>query len=448
MTPERFQQIDRLVALALERVPRERGAFIKEVCRGDQELRQEVEALLDSHENAGDFLVEPPSDAAAEVVAGHWGETLPAGQPATRLEDGAALGRYVVQRELGGGGMGTVYAAFDPELNRKVALKLVRPEAGKLDSNEGRLRLLREAQAMAQLSHPNVIAVYDVGTFGYQVFIAMEYVEGSTLTKWLAEKKRTWREIVNIFVQTGRGLAAAHAAGILHRDFKPDNVLVGKDGRPRVLDFGLARALASEPEKHAPYDGDTRGDADSPSNLAPLGLALTEPSRLMGTPAYMAPEQLTGQPADHRTDQYSFCVALYQGLYGELPFKGQSFETLLRELSQGKAPEAVSSQVPSRLHRAVLRGLRPEPADRFPSMEALLDELLLQSTRTRRRLWALAVLAIVTAVAMVGGIAWNKRNAAQPSLQSIAILPLKNIGDASDEATVDAGVALRLSRSP
>jgi serine/threonine protein kinase len=309
MTPERFQQIDRLVALALERVPRERGAFIKEVCRGDQELRQEVEALLDSHENAGDFLAEPPSDAAAEVVAGHWGKTLPAAHPATRLEDGAALGRYVVQHELGRGGMGTVYAAFDPELNRKVALKLVRPETGKLDTNEGRRRLLREAQAMAQLSHPNVIAVHDVGTFGEQVFIAMEYVEGSTLTKWLAERKRTWREIVNMFVQTGRGLAAAHAAGILHRDFKPDNVLVGKDGRPRVLDFGLARAPFGEPEKGAhsnENDERARADASSPSKLAPLAAALSEPGRLMGTPAYMAPEQLMGQPADQQDRPVQF----------------------------------------------------------------------------------------------------------------------------------------------
>jgi serine/threonine protein kinase/Tfp pilus assembly protein PilF len=297
---------------------------------------------------------------------------------------------------------------------------------------------MREAQAMAQLSHPNVIAVYDVGTFGDQVFVAMEYAEGRTLTHWLAEQKRPWREIVNIFVQTGRGLAAAHAAGILHRDFKPDNVLVGKDGRPRVLDFGLARALFGEPKKHAPDDEPAEAYANGPSNLAPLGEALTQPGRLMGTPAYMAPEQLMGQSADHRTDQYSFCVALYQALYGELPFKGQSVETLLREMSQGTAPEAASSvQVPSRLRRAVLRGLSPEPADRYPSMDALLDDLVLQSTRTRRRLWALAVLAIVTAIAIVGGIAWKKRNAAQPSIQSFAILPLKNLGDASDEATVD-----------
>src|SRR5262249_36056796 len=172
--------------------------------------------------------------------------------------------------------------------------------------------------------------------------------EGSTLTEWLAERKRTWREIVNMFVQTGRGLAAAHAAGILHRDFKPDNVRVGKDGRPRVLDFGLARALFGEPEKRAHRDENDeseRTETSSPSILVLLGLALTETGRLMGTPAYMAPEQLMGAPADHRTDQYSFCVALYQGLYGELPFKGESIETLVREVTQGKPLEAVSSQV-------------------------------------------------------------------------------------------------------
>jgi serine/threonine protein kinase len=158
----------------------------------------------------------------------------------------------------------------------------------------------------------------------------------------------------------------------------------------------------------------------------------------MGTPAYMAPEQLMGQPADHRTDQYSFCVALYQGLYGELPFKGQSVEALVRDMSQGKPPEVSSSvQVPSRLRRVVLRGLRPEPAERYPSMDALLGELGFQATRARRRFEAVAVLAMVAAIAAAGGIAWKRRNAAQPSIQSIAILPLKNLGDASEEATID-----------
>src|SRR5215470_16829789 len=179
--------------------------------------------------------------------------------------------------------MGVIYSAYDPKLERKVGIKMLRLKA-QADSPAPRqhARLLREAQTLAKLSHPNIVAVHDVGTVADQVFIAMEYVEGSTLTHWLAEQRRPWREIVNMFVQTGRGLAAAHAAGILHRDFKPDNVLVGKDGRPRVLDFGLARALFGEPEKRAHRDeNDERAtaDASSPSILALLGLALTETGR-------------------------------------------------------------------------------------------------------------------------------------------------------------------------
>src|SRR5499433_3409514 len=376
-------EVTHLFEAALEMLPEERNAFLERACAGDAELRREVQSLLDADAVAGHFMEIP-----AEQEAPTSGVTMPSEDGATepsvdapgeQLQPGCPLGRYVVRERLGTGGMGIVYEAYDPELNRKIAIKLMRPGASEsMSASEGRVRLMREAQAMAQLSHPNVIAVYDVGTFGDQVFIAMEYVEGSTLTQWLAEHKRPWREIVNMFVQTGRGLAAAHAAGILHRDFKPDNVLVGKDGRPRVLDFGLARALFGEPEKRAHSDeNDERAklDASSPSILALLGLALTQTGRLMGTPAYMAPEQLMGQPADHRTDQYSFCVALYQALYGELPFKAQNVETLVREVTQGKPPEAVSSQVPSRLRRVVLRGLLPEPADRFPSMDALLDEL-------------------------------------------------------------------------
>jgi serine/threonine protein kinase/tetratricopeptide (TPR) repeat protein len=445
VTPERFREIDRLLRLALERDEGQRDAFVAEACQGDAELRREVESLLHAAQSAEGFMDQPPMAVASDVlnlvpstsgttVSSVDGATLPAvDAPKEHLKPGSRLGRYVVGERLGTGGMGVVYEAHDPELNRKIAIKLMRPGvSGNISASEGRATLMREAQAMAQLSHPNVIAVHDVGTFGDQVFIAMEYVEGSALSEWLAEQKRPWREIVNMFVQTGRGLAAAHAAGVLHRDFKPDNVLVGKDGRPRVLDFGLTRALLGEPERRA------RPDAPGPSNLAPLGVALTEPARLMGTPAYMAPEQLMGQGADHLTDQYSFCVALHRGLYGEPPFKDQSIETLVCEMSQGMAPEvARSSQVPSRLRRAVLRGLRPQPADRYPSMDALLAELVLRATGTRRRLLAVAVLAMLGAIAAVGAIVLNKRTAAQTSVQSIAILPLKNLGVASDEATID-----------
>src|SRR5205085_1777310 len=274
--------IDQLLSLALQRSDAERGQFIREACGTDQDLRIELETLLASYHQTDGFSTEAPSQLAAallrEQARGEIGKSLAAGGEVT-------LGRYRVLAELGAGGMSTVYEAHDPELNRKIAVKLVRPGASaSLSSSEGRARLKREAQAMAQLSHPNVIAVYDVGTFDDQVFIAMEYVEGSTLTEWLAEQERPCRKVVDMFVQTGRGLAAAHSAGILHRDFKPDNVLVGKDGRPRVCDFGLARALSGEPEEGPPDDEPAKADATSRSNLALLGTALTEPGRMMGTP--------------------------------------------------------------------------------------------------------------------------------------------------------------------
>jgi eukaryotic-like serine/threonine-protein kinase len=434
-TPEqRWTKVTDLFEAALELSPDERDAFLEQACSGDEGLRGEVRSLLEADARAGDFM---------EVSAGDQ-ETSDSG--ASVLSKGDAVGRYAVHARLGVGGMGVVYLADDPVLHRKVAIKLIRPGATlNSPTPRSRDRLMREAQAMAQLSHPNVIAVHDVGTFGDQIFVVMEYLEGSTLTQWLAERERPWREILDMFVPAGRGLAAAHAAGVLHRDFKPDNVLVGADGRPRVLDFGLARALRTGPEKRPSDDGQPQ--ANGASRSVPFGMTGTEPDSLMGTPAYMAPEQLTGQGADHRTDQYSFCVALYEGLYGEPPFKGRTVEELLRETSRGEPPEAAASvRVPSRLRRAVLRGLRPEPADRYPSMDALLDELSRQASRTGRRIAAVAVLVLLGAIGAVGGIVRKERRELRPRIESIAILPLRNLGDPSDENLVD-GLSLGLTRT-
>src|SRR5262249_21319049 len=252
------------------------------------------------------------------------------------LPRGARVGRLVVDAFLGAGGMGVVYRAVDPRLDRPVALKLLRSE---LSGDEARARLLREAQAMARLSHPNVIVVYEVGTFGGQTFVAMELVTGQTLRDWLRAAKRPWRAVLDRFVQAGRGLAAAHAAGIVHRDFKPANVLLAADARVRVLDFGLARAGAEAPAL----------DASSPSPT-PSSLAgeITASGALVGTPAYMAPEQRGGRRADERSDQYSFCVSLHEGLYGERP---------------GNAPPP-TGDAPAWLRRAIARGLAREPSDR------------------------------------------------------------------------------------
>src|SRR5262249_55619805 len=211
MTPERWRRIDNLLGAALELDAPQRSHFLSEACGADHELRQHVETLLECHAQASSFI-ETPTTLAAKLRAND--------AAATQLQRGASLGRYIVLDRLGGGAMGVVYVAYDPELDRKPAIKLLRADASeKLPASQARARLLREAQAMARLSHPNVIAVYDVGTFRDQVFVAMEYVIGSTLTEWLAKQPRPWRDILSVFVQAGRGLAAAHAAGLLHRDF-------------------------------------------------------------------------------------------------------------------------------------------------------------------------------------------------------------------------------------
>jgi len=427
MTPERFRQVEQLATLVLQQEESERTAFLDKACSEDHELRREVESLLASDEKAGNFLEEPAAHLVAERLTDDC-ERVPkeAGAAALPIRP---LGRYVVERELGSGGMGLVYAAYDPELGRKVALKLVRPRAsGKRDPSEGRARLLREAQAMAQLTHPNVIAIHDVGTFGEQVFIAMEYVEGSTLTDWLAAKKRTWPEIVSLFVQAGRGLAAAHAKNILHRDFKPDNVWVGEDGRARVLDFGLARATRTESCESQPLVAQPGDGRRPPAGIAILGAAVTEPGRVLGTPPYMAPEQLIGELGDARTDQFSFCVALYQALYGELPFTGESVVALLDEIKCRRIKEPPkSSRVPSWLRRVLLRGLSPDRADRYESMERLLDELAPRPFVARRRILVTSALVFLATALVLGRIEWGKRDASAGHIRSLVVLPLESL---------------------
>jgi tetratricopeptide (TPR) repeat protein/predicted Ser/Thr protein kinase len=320
------------------------------------------------------------------------------------LERGATLGRYVVLHRLGGGGMGVVYTAYDPELDRRVAVKLLRPDAASgVTASEGRTRLLREAQALARLSHPNVVAVHDAGTFGEQVFIAMEFVDGPTLGEWVRAKARTWREIVEAFVAAGRGLAAAHAAGIVHRDFKPSNALVGKDGRVRVADFGLAREAGSQPTQPATPD-DQRAATEISSRDA-LATPLTRTGSLVGTPAYMAPEQLFGRATDARSDQFSFCVALYEALYGERPFGGDSVVDLTSNIVEGKIrPAPKDSRVPAWLREIVVRGLRSLPDQRYASMDTLLAALARDPAATRRRLVVLggAIVVVAAGLALVG----------------------------------------------
>lgn len=306
------------------------------------------------------------------------------------MNRGDTLGRYLVIGRVGAGGMAVVYSAYDPTLDRKVALKLVRPD---LDGGSGtpasRTRLLREAQAMARLSHPNVVSVYDTGTVGDEVYLAMEFVEGTTLEGWCAAERRTWREVLDVYVAAGRGLAAAHVAGLIHRDFKPANVLMGADGRVRVADFGIARRSVQMPE--------------SAQGLAPgvLNSTVTETGGLVGTPAYMSLEQFMGLPTDVRTDIFSYCVALYEAVYGHRPFEGDTLVTLVKSISEGRIrPVPAGSNVPPWLRAALLRGLRALPEERYPSMTALLEEL----SRDRSRRWR-KVAVVVGGLVVIGALA-------------------------------------------
>ncbi|MCB9752919.1 MAG: serine/threonine protein kinase [Myxococcales bacterium] len=276
------------------------------------------------------------------------------------------FGRFTVLERVAGGGMGVVYAAFDPKLSRKVAIKVLRDQG-----DARRRRLLREARTLARLSHPNVVAIHDVEHEGDAVFIAMEFIEGDSLRRWLRQP-RLLERVVDVLVDAGQGLAAAHAQGVVHGDFKPDNVLVGEDGRARVVDFGLARTIeAREPT----------GCVESMA--AASGLS----SRVGGTVMYMAPEQLAGGRPDERADQFSFAVTAYEALYGARPFSGETAGAILEEVRAGRvrAPP-VGSHVGAALHRALLRALELDATRRFPSMRALLEELRV-TPGSRRSRW-------------------------------------------------------------
>jgi len=302
---------------------------------------------------------------------------------------GAMVGRYIVLDILGRGGMGIVYAAYDPDLDRKVALKLILP--GRDDGRGARLRLQREAQAIAQLSHPNVVAVHDVGAVDDKVFIAMEFVDGKDLARWLVAEPRSTHQVLAIFEQAGTGLAAAHSAGLVHRDFKPENVLVGVDGRARVVDFGLVRRDESSMSAEAIHGSAELMEISQRHSRSAPDLQLTDAGSLVGTPAYMSPEQFSGLSGDPRADQFSFCVSLYEGLYGERPFDGENPADLSYAVTQGIIREPPAKhEVSSRVRRVLLRGLAPEPDERFAGMEALLAALR-KASAPRRRLWMIPV---------------------------------------------------------
>ncbi|GHG89165.1 serine/threonine-protein kinase [Comamonas sp. JC664] len=357
--------------------------------------------------------------------------------PGSRREDAPPVpqvGRYFLLKRLGQGGMGVVYAAYDPDLDRKVALKLLHADS-RTDTEEARARLLREAQAMARVSHPNVIPIFDVDVWGDRVFLAMELVDGGTLASWVKEGQRSWREILVSFIAAGRGLQAAHEAGLVHRDFKPANVLVSKAGRVFVTDFGLARPVGTLPQEE-PLPEEAQSLV--PSERRMLDTPLTEAGLIIGTPSYMSPEQFRGADLDPRSDQFSFCVALYWALFRQRPFEPSKMEAYASSLkAQGQpavevtAPLQVTAplerepakplpppvvikepprdaKVPGWVRQAMMRGLSLDPAARFASMTELLGALSQEHRLTKRRRWTAGASATAVGMALVGGVLYQQ----------------------------------------
>lgn len=332
-----------------------------------------------------------------------WHETAPL-RPSDR-GDPVRIGRYTLGERLGAGGMGVVCAAWDPELSRRVAIKLL--HVGGHHGGEARSRLLREARALACIRHPNVIEIYDVGVRDcpgaeIDVWLVMELVDGIDGVGWLRAARREWQAVLDVFIAAARGLEAAHAAGMLHRDFKPANFLVGSDGRVRVVDFGLARALADHSGSAASDASVSVLDGSNTKSSESIGGALTTHGVVMGTPRYMAPEQHFGGEPDVRTDVYNFCASLFWAIYGRAPFAGDGIAKMARAKQSGQMiPRPRDAAVPSALYSVLARGLRPEKERRFPCMEELRGEL--ERIRAPRR----AGVGWVVGAALVGAVGFG-----------------------------------------
>lgn len=345
------------------------------------------------------LLLDTTRDAQQPVVAGLLAQALATPDPLPRK-----LGRYTLLQRIGEGGMGWVYKAHDPQLDRAMAVKILRVDGDPAVHATRQLRLLREAQALARLSHPNVVTVHDAGMEGQQVYVAMEYVVGTTLDGWLRNGTHSFAQVMDVLLQAGAGLAAAHSRGVVHRDFKPANVLVGQDGRVRVGDFGLARVEGPRPSSDRAVAG----------VAWPAEMPLTEEGLVMGTPAYMAPEQRVGDVVGPPADQYSFCVTVFEALFAQRPTVAQAV--------MGGQPVPVPDlrpveDVPTWIKPVLARGLQASPDARYPTMSSLLAALTHppeagapagamdpQPRSTRRR--ALGAAGVGLGVAVLGGLAW------------------------------------------
>jgi len=337
----------------------------------------------------------------------------PEPEPSPLLLPGTVIDRYILVEHLGSGGLGDVYKAYDPELDRRIAIKILRASVLEAETALGlpQDRLRREAQALAKLHHPNVVVVHDVGECAEQSFIAMGFAEGMPLHRWAKTNTPGWSRVRDVFLEAGRGLAAAHAAGLVHRDFKPENVVVGPGDSVVVLDFGLARAATMS------FDDTPILDPADGADSSLLHREVTGHEVLLGTPAYMAPEILRRGDSSHASDQFAFCVALYKTLFGEYPFPRGSVKEYVKAVEKG-ALEAPDAGVPRWLVKVLARGMAGRAEQRFPNMQTLLRELEGDRRRRRRRRLGL-VLAIPLLGVAVGAGAWLFRP--EPTAEELAV---------------------------
>ncbi|MDI1483523.1 serine/threonine-protein kinase [Polyangium sp. y55x31] len=428
MTTERPdpRRVEAIFDAVVDLGPEEAQFRLDAACEGDRALRAAVDRLLEHDRRADrDFLAPRPallSAALRELPMQADGAERPSAAFPDAPPVAARIGRFAVVRKLGEGTMGVVYMGYDEMLDRRVAIKLLRPSVA------GVGWLLREGQALGRLAHPNVVAIHEAGEHEGRVYLAMEFVEGPTLRAHLAERPRPFPEVLSLFLCAARGLAAVHDAGLVHRDFKPENVLVGKDGRPRIVDFGMA-ALA---RRDAGTNGEAGRDAAPPSRRpGALDVSILPRGAIAGTPAFMAPEQLRGERATAASDQWSFCAALYHAAYGVPPYSLDGDFVALSRRVLAAAPEipAQRGRAPAWLGPILLSGLAKDPAARFPSMHALLAAIEAHLPRDpesdrrviRRELVTLRV-ALLGVVVVTSGLAFRRLFRAEVTLELVILV--------------------------
>ncbi|MDI1446805.1 serine/threonine-protein kinase [Polyangium sp. 6x1] len=419
-------RVEELFDAAVDRGPEEARRLLDAECAGDVALRAAVERLLDHDRKADPDFLAPRPLLLSEALRDERARAEHVARPPAVFPDAppisARIGRYVVVRKLGEGTMGVVCMGYDETLDRRVAIKLLRPSVA------GVGWLLREGQALGRLAHPNVVAIHEAGEHEGRVYLAMEFVEGPTLRAHLAERPRPFHEVLGLFLGAARGLAAVHDAGLVHRDFKPENVLLGKDGRPRIVDFGIAALVG----RGARANGEAEREAEPTSGKAgPLDVSLLPSGAIVGTPAFMAPEQLRGERATAASDQWSYCAALYHAAYGVPPYSlDGDFVALSRRVVEG-APEipAQRGKAPAWLGPILVTGLAKDPAARFASMHALLAAIeahlprdpVLDRLVIRRELVTLRV-ALLGAVIVIGGLASRRLLHAEVTLKLVVVV--------------------------